>query len=134
MTMQESVQVGKESGGDISEPFLTRTRSRRQYSLAYKRQAVETYASLLVPGEKGAYLRKEGITSQMIAGWRKSIHSGKMDQIETRRTSKKSDDLARLEKKIANLEDLNKRYKKALRIQGKALELLGGLATKSNDT
>ena len=134
MTMQESVQVGEESGGDISDPSLTRTRSRRQYSLAYKRQAVETYASLLVPGENCAYLRKEGITSQMIAGWRKSIHSGKMDQIETRRTSKKSDDLARLEKKIANLEDLNKRYKKALRIQGKALELLGGLATKSNDT
>ncbi|NNN22610.1 MAG: hypothetical protein HKL80_11495 [Acidimicrobiales bacterium] len=102
--------------------------------MAYKRQSVETNASLLIPGEKGACLRKEGITSQMIAGWRKSIHSGKMDQVETRRITKKSDDLARLEKKSANLEDLNKRYKKALRIQGKALELLGGLATKSNDT
>ncbi len=77
---------------------------------------------------------KVGITSQIIFRWRKSFQSGKMDQIETKRATKDNHDLVGLEKKIANLEDLNRKYKKALSIEGKALELLGELATKSNDT
>ncbi len=55
------MQVGKVSGGDMAVASLTRVRTLRQYSLAYKRQAVDTYDSLLIPGEKGAYLLKVGI-------------------------------------------------------------------------
>lgn len=79
-------------------------------------------------------MRKEGLTSQLVNRWYREISSGKMDQVQKKRQKVQNYEVERLNAKIERLEDLNLRFKKALKIQGKALELLGKLAAESQDT
>jgi transposase-like protein len=116
------------------ESLSGKTKPRRRYSDSYKRQIVEIYSTFTVPGEKGAFLRKEGLTSQLVNRWYREISSGKMDQVQKKRQKVQNYEVERLNAKIERLEDLNLRFKKALKIQGKALELLGKLAAESQDT
>ena len=113
------------------------SRRGRSYTAAYKLSVLKQYEALTDPGEKGAFLRREGLYSSHIVEWRRAREVGALAELAPKvRRSKASPEqreLERLRKKAARLEDQLERHRKALEIQGKASELLAKLLAESRD-
>jgi transposase len=110
---------------------------RRKYSAAYKLSVLKQYEALTDPGEKGAFLRREGLYSSHIVEWRRARDVGALAELRPKvrrsKASAEQKELERLRKKAARLEDQLERHRKALEIQGKATELLAKLLAESQD-
>lgn len=110
---------------------------RRTYSAAYKLAVLKQYEALTDLGEKGAFLRREGLYSSHIVEWRRAREVGALAELQPKvRRSKataEQRELDRLRKKNARLEDQLERHRKALEAQGKATELLAKLLAESGD-
>ncbi|MCL4449149.1 MAG: hypothetical protein M1483_00700 [Actinobacteria bacterium] len=61
-----SGQIGSNSVDQEREVLSNKAKPKRKFSESYKRQAVEAYLSFTVPGEKGAFLRREGLISHTV--------------------------------------------------------------------
>jgi transposase len=110
---------------------------RRTYSAAYKLSVLKQYEALTDPGDKGAFLRREGLYSSHIVEWRRARELGGLAELGPKVRQKKSSGeqkaLERAERKIARLEGQLERHRKALQIQGKATELLAKLLAESHN-
>ena len=136
MTMTATALAERAHDGDVAGDELGKPK-RRSYSAAYKLSVLERYEALTDPGEKGAFLRREGLYSSHIVEWRRAREVGALAELTPKlRRSKASPEqreLERLRKKAARLEDQLERHRKALEIQGKASELLAKLLAESRD-
>jgi transposase len=136
MTMTATALAERAHDGDVAGDSLGKPK-RRSYSAAYKLSVLERYEALTDPGEKGAFLRREGLYSSHIVEWRRAREVGALAELAPKvRRSKASPEqreLERLRKKAARLEDQLERHRKALEIQGKASELLAKLLAESRD-
>jgi len=110
---------------------------RRNFSASYKLSVLKQYEALTDPGEKGAFLRREGLYSSHIVEWRRAREVGALAELAPKVRTKKAGGeqraLERAQRKIARLEDQLDRHRKALQIQGKATELLAKLLSESHD-
>ncbi len=52
-------------------PDVVPKAKRRQFTAAYKRQILQEVDACTQPGEKGALLRREGLSASHIAAWRR---------------------------------------------------------------
>ena len=67
------------------ETEVSATRTRRQFSPAYKRQILAQAEACTKPGELGALLRREGLYSSHLAFWRAARRRGELQGPPKRR-------------------------------------------------
>ena len=136
MTMTATALAERAHDGDVAGDSLGKPK-RRSYTAAYKLSVLKQYEALTDPGEKGAFLRREGLYSSHIVEWRRAREVGALAELTPKvRRSKASPEkreLERLRKKAARLEDQLGRHRKALEAQGKASELLAKLLAESQE-
>ena len=129
--------VGASTDGPSRPAPVGAGHRRRHYSAAYKLAVLKQYEALTDPGEKGAFLRREGLYSSHIVEWRRARDVGALGELTPKvrraKASPEQRELERLRKKAARLEDQLERHRKALELQGKASELLAKLLAESQE-
>jgi len=63
-------------GGRFPDPEVMKRPVRRIFSAVYKRRILEEAARCRKPGEIGALLRREGLYSSTLSGWRRRLAAG----------------------------------------------------------
>ena len=77
-TMDEGAGKRRYSGDSVDEAQASRTRKRRQYNIAFKRQVVEE----TMPGQDSVSVvaRRHDINTNLLFTWRKQYLAGKYDE------------------------------------------------------
>jgi transposase len=136
MTMTATALSERVHDGAVGDDQLGKPK-RRNFSPSYKLAVLKQYEALTDPGEKGAFLRREGLYSSHIVEWRRARDLGALAELapKVRRSKVPAEqrELERLRKRNAKLEDQLERHRKALEIQGKATELVAKLLAESSD-
>ena len=115
--------VGSGKGPRAGQP------KRRTFSAAYKARIVQEYDQLPTGRERGALLRREGLYSSHITGWRKQRDAGAMDGLKEKPAGRPSRSTEAVENEQLRKENEKltaelTRTKAALEIMGKAHALL----------
>ena len=102
---------------------------RRTFTAAYKARVLQEYDALETGRERGALLRREGLYSSHIDGWRKSRDAGRVNALDARPAGRpgRSAETAENEKLRKENEKFAAelaRTKAALEVVGKAHALL----------
>lgn len=109
----------------------------RRYSASYKAQILEEYERLDKTG-KGALLRREGLYTSLISEWRKQRDRGAMAELAKASGRPATDcrdrEVARLKRRVEDLEAELDKKNKVIEVQGKLSALLEQLATDSAPT
>jgi transposase-like protein len=114
------------------DPEVAAVAKRRQYSNAEKHRILSAADRCKKPGELGALLRKEGIYSSMLTGWRKQRARGEMSAAaapmrgpkanpvlaQARREAQLERELDRLRRRLAQAQEI-------IEVQKKLCNLLG---------
>jgi transposase-like protein len=79
-------------------------RSRRRYTIAYKRQILTLVSQCTQPGEIGRLLRREGLYSSHLTDWRKQQLEGVFERTEPPVRGPKPRVLDERDRRIAQLE------------------------------
>jgi transposase-like protein len=113
---------------------LERSSGRRQFSAKYKAKILAEYDAL--PRlERGALLRREGLYSSLITGWREQRDKGAEQGLARPAGRQKADpkdrEIVTLKRKNERLESELDRSKKVIEIQVKLSALLETLASNS---
>jgi transposase-like protein len=126
--------VAPHDGGMADDP-AARPR-RRRFSPEYKLAILAEYDRLTEPGDKGALLRREGLSSSHIVEWRRARDAGALSGLAAparrpRRTPEQVE-LERVRRRNQRLEAELARTKTALEIVGKAHALLEQLSESAD--
>ena len=84
---------------------------RRKFSREYKEQILAELDACIIPGEKGAILRREGLYSQLISKWRQQLEHAEKESLEARKRGPKANPQAN---EVARLKRENERLRKRL--------------------
>ena len=90
-----------------SDVGVSPTRTRRRFSVAYKRDILRAVAACTTPGEIGALLRREGLYSSQLTAWRAADRRGALTGPVPRRgpvavpLNPQTQQLAQLERALA---------------------------------
>ena len=121
---------GKRSAAAPPDAEVINKPSRRRFSAAYKVRILEEAERCTEPGEVGRLLRREGLYSSRLTGWRKAARNGTLKALSKKRGRKVQRNP--LEEKVRKLERRNARLENELRkahlimdVQGKFAGLLG---------
>jgi transposase-like protein len=124
----------QKSDPEIPDPQVRERAVTRRYTAAYKARILEAYDQLDKAG-KGALMRREGLYSSLISGWRTQRDAG-AEQALARPVGRPKADPR--DKKIGTLEGEVERLRaeldttrQVIEVQGKLFALLDQLATGS---
>jgi transposase-like protein len=111
---------------------------RRSFTPQYKVRIVEEADACTQPGEIGALLRREGLYSSHLVGWRREYRTGAVEGLARRRRGPKGKDpLVRqkeeLQQQVARLQQRLRQAEKIIEVQKKVSELLGIPLTEESD-
>ena len=127
----ESKGVGG-GGGRFPDPEVSKRPVRRSFSTGYKRRILEETSRCRKPGELGALLRREGLYSSTLTGWRRQLAAGVAWGLAPKPRGPKPRWANPLAGEVERLERDNQRLKRRLEkaeliiaFQKKACELLG---------
>jgi transposase-like protein len=103
---------------------------RRSFTAAYKLRILEQADRCTEPGEIGALLRREGLYSSHLAGWREAREKGALSALSKKRgrTPKESPDakeIGRLRRENERLREKLRRAETVIDVQKKVSEILG---------
>jgi transposase len=105
--------------------------TRRRFTAEEKRRILRL-ADECAPGQQGALLRKEGIYSSTLAGWRAARARGELDALTPKKRGPKAaavdpreTEIAELKRALAKSEARAKRAEALVEIQKKVSALLG---------
>lgn len=102
---------------------------RRRFTSAYKLKILAAARACTTPGAIGALLRREGLYSSHLTGWRKAEAAGTLSGPAVRRGPKPSpvtrQQLAVLERKLARAEARAERAEALIELQKKVALLFG---------
>jgi transposase len=138
-TTDHSLDAHAQAGAinDVTDPdpeVPERARGPRRYSAKYKAQILEEYEGLDKAG-KGALLRREGLYTSLISEWRKQRDRGALQALATPAGRQPADprdqQVARLRRRVEQLESELGKARKVIEVQGKLSALLEQLATDS---
>lgn len=111
-----------------------RSTGPRRYSAEYKARILAEYDTLDKKG-KGSLLRREGLYSSLITTWRQQRGMGAQAALEAPSGRPKADprdkEIARLQARVARLENDLDRAQTVIEVQGKLSALLDQFATDS---
>jgi transposase len=112
-------------------------RGRRRYSAKYKAMVLAEYDAL-PKGERGAFLRREGLYSSLVSTWRTQRDAGAMTELGKpagrRPADQRDKEIARLRTRLSKVEGQLDKANKVIEIQGKLSALLDQLATDDAET
>jgi transposase-like protein len=119
---------------------VTERPTRRRHSLEFKKRILDEYERC-GKGERGALLRREGLYSSHIDGWRKQRDAAVEDALMPKKRGRKAEPTSELSRENADLRRKLARSERALKqaqaiidIQKKVAEALGlPLQTIDND-
>jgi transposase-like protein len=121
---------------DVPDPEVPLRATRRRFTAAYKLRIVEAYDAATEPGAKGALLRREGLYSSHIVGWRNARDAGALAGLDRARGRKPADpresELARLRRRAERAEAELARARLIIDVQGKVSALLDGLSESAD--
>ena len=138
-TTDHSLDAHAQAGAmnDVTDPdpeVPERARGPRRYSAKYKVQILEEYEGLDKAG-KGALLRREGLYTSLISEWRKQRDRGALAALAKPAGRQPADprdqQVARLRRRVEQLESELGKARKVIEVQGKLSALLEQLATDS---
>src|ERR1043165_7056120 len=108
MTMTSTSLVAGAHDGVVEEPDPAARRRRRSFTAEYKAEILDEYDALAVgSSDRGALLRREGLSSSHLAEWRKARNVGAREALAPRAKPRRSPDqveLERLRRKTERLE------------------------------
>lgn len=109
-----------DEGNEVpTEPSLER-RSRRRFSGADKQRLITEFDAL-GRGEKGEWLRRNGLYASQLATWRKSLAETGMAGLEPGKGGRKPKDAR--QRRIEELERENKRLERRARVAEDTVDL-----------
>lgn len=111
-------------------PEVKPKRTNRRFSAGYKLKVLEEMDRATESGQKGEILRREGLYTSQIAGWRKQRTDGALSALNKVRGRKKQinekgDHVSGLEKENADLKRRLKEAEAIIDIQKKVSEIFG---------
>ena len=114
------------------DPEVRDTARRRRFTTEYKLRIIREADKCTRPGEIGALLRREGLYSSLLAGWRRQRDQGSFNALAPKKRGRKpnpSQSLARenalLKRKLKRLEDELETAQVIIDVQKKVSEALG---------
>jgi transposase-like protein len=120
----------------VPDPEVPARARTRRYSAAYKAKILEEYEALDKAG-KGSLLRREGLYTSLIGAWKKQRDQAVKEALARPAGRPPADtrdkELARLRLRVVHLEGELGKARKVIDIQGKLSNLLGELATDSQN-
>ena len=105
-----SSEEGKRSAAAAPDPEVTAKATRRRFTAAYKVSVIEKAEQCEGPGEIGRLLRREGLYSSHLSGWRKAAREGSLRELGKKRGPMPSGG-KREAKKVRKLERENARLR-----------------------
>jgi len=103
-----------------ADPELHEPNKRKYHTKQYKIKILNEIEACIVPGGVGAILRREGLYSSTISGWRKQKAAGKLDS----RTSNSVEKIYELEKENRKLKQDLEQARLIIDIQKKISNLI----------
>jgi len=107
-------------------------RPRRKFTAKYKLSIMAEADSCIQPGQMGALLRREGLYSSNLTTWRRQREKGLLKAMTPEKRGRKRKEKNPLTKKVAQLENENRRLQQKLKktkliieAQKKMSEILG---------
>jgi len=130
--MSDTITNKKHKLSPVPDPEVSDRPKRRKFSAAYKLAILRELDACSESGSIGAVLRREGLYSGHIAGWRRARENGILNALAPRKRGRPSrvrnalaDENAALEKRVAKLqEDLRKAHI-IIDVQKKLSSILG---------
>jgi transposase len=123
---------------DAPDPEVPAKPTRRRFSAAYKLRIVAEYDAATDPGAKGALLRREGLYSSHIIGWRRARDTGALTALDRKRGRKpageQQTELARLRRRLERSEAELAKAQKTIDVQAKLFALLETLSESAAPT
>jgi len=119
--------TGTPEGAGTTEVLPKAT--RRRYTAEFKRRIVEEAAQCCQPGQVGALLRREGIYSSQLTGWRRQYEQGALQALKQPRGRRPTQtpatqELARLERENLRLKEDPRKAHLIIDVQKKISALL----------
>ena len=120
-----------------ANPEVLAKAKRRRFSAEEKRRYLQEYEAT-PKGERGAFLRHEGLYSSHIDTWRKQAGAGELGALEPKKRGRKlqpkaDPELQRLQRENARLVAELKQARKVIEVQKKISEILGVVQTLPDD-
>ena len=116
----------------VPDPEVRDRPLRRSFSAEYKLSILREADACTEPGQIGALLRREGLFSSHLSDWRKKRATGELQGLAPRKRGRKrtpknplADEVARLERDKAQLEEELRKAHLIIDVQKKLSEMLG---------
>jgi transposase len=114
------------------DPEVCEKKPRRRFTAAYKLRILKEFDACTQPMEKGALLRREGLYRSNICTWSRQREKGELQALAPKKRGRRAKEVNPLAKRIAQLEQDNRRLNEKLRkaetiieVQKKVSEILG---------
>jgi transposase len=98
----------------IPDPEVPEKAIRRKYPGEYKLRIIQEAETCTLPGQLGAFLRREGLYSSHLTTWRRQKEQGILDALAPKRRGPKTLNRNPLALKVAQLDQENQRLKRKL--------------------
>lgn len=117
------------NGAAKADPEVLAKPQRRRFTTEYKLRVLRQYEAT-PKGERGAFLRREGLYSSHIDTWRRQAASGQENALAPKKRGRKAKppvdpELKRLRREVARLQVKLQRAEKVIEVQKKISEILG---------
>jgi transposase-like protein len=122
-----------EPSTQVPEPEVVAVATKRRFSKAYKLRILEEADRCTQPGEIGALLRREGLYSSHLTGWRKWRKRLKKEQASATETLSDESKLLALQLENQALRARLERAEMIIDVQKKLSRLLGLKTETTND-
>lgn len=123
---------------DVPDPEVSAKPTRRRFSAAYKLAIVAELDAATGPGAKGALLRREGLYSSHIIGWRRARDTGALQQLDRKRgrkpTGERDAEVVRLRRRLERSEAELAKARKTIDVQAKLFALLEARSESATPT
>ncbi len=107
---------GASPGGSSSvpSPEVSDKPRRRGFTVEYKLSVLKKADACTKPGELGTLLRREGLYSSTLSGWRRQRRQGTLAALRAKKRGRKADPVNPLAPRVAELEHEIRRLKQKL--------------------
>ena len=116
---------GKRSAAAAPDPEVTAKATRRRFTAAYKLSVIEKADACETPGEIGRLLRREGLYSSHLSGWRKAAREGSLRELAKNAApmpsggKREAKQVRKLEREVARLREELRKARIVIEVQGK---------------
>ena len=126
--------LGVAAGLGVAETEVVARAQRRRFTAEYKRRIVREADRCTKPGELGALLRREGLYSSHLTSWRAARDRGELAGLAPKPRGPKATPPDPRDKKIAELERAEERWRKRAERAEALVELQKNLRVRGGRT